>query len=53
MTQLGVKEYYSAATFMGANEEEPSRLNLATRLVARCYSFNDCGFKHSYKIIVV
>lgn len=48
-----MRKYYSTPNFIGANEEEPSRLNLATRLVARCYSFNDCGFKYSYKIIVV
>lgn len=39
--------------FIRENGEDSRRLYFATRLVARCYSFNDCGFKYSNKFIVV
>lgn len=40
-TQSEMRKYYSTAIFIWADEEETSQLNLATRMVERCYSFND------------
>lgn len=48
-----MRKYYFVLIFIGVNEEEFSRFNLVMWLVVCCYSFNDCGFKYLYKIIVV